>query len=92
MYGENREDITYMWQNYFYEEDNTLDMDLAFFIKDEDGKYNKFEEEHQQRAYTQQEIVNYLKDTGFSKIKIYGDFTFEEPTNTSQRIFFVCKK
>lgn len=92
MYGENREDITYMWQNYFYEEDNTLDMDLAFFIKDEDGKYNKFEEEHQQRAYTQQEIFNHLKDTGFSEIKIYGDFTFEEPTNTSQRIFFVCKK
>ncbi len=76
MYGENREDITYIWQNYFYEED----------------KYNKFEEEHQQRAYTQQEIFNHLKDTGFSEIKIYGDFTFEEPTNTSQRIFFVCKK
>jgi len=92
MYGENREDVTYMWQNFFYEEDNTLDMDLAFFIKDEEGKFDKFEEEHRQRAYTKEEIVGILNESGFDNIKVYGDFTFEEPKSTSQRIFFACKK
>lgn len=92
MYGENREDIAYMWQNYFDDEENLIEMELTFFIKDEDGKFERFEEVHQQRAYTEDEIVDMLKESGFSDIKSYGDFTFEKPNEESQRIFFVCKK
>ena len=47
MYGENREDIAYMWQNYFDEEDNLVEMELAFFIRDEeDERFDRFEETH----------------------------------------------
>ena len=52
----------------------------------------RFEEVHQQRAYTEEEILDMLKSSGFSKIKTYGDFEFESPKEDSQRIFFVCKK
>ena len=92
MYGENREDIAYMWQNYFDEEENLIEMELTFFIKDECGKFERFEEIHQQRAYTEDEIVDMLEKSGFKDIKYYGDFTFDKPSEESQRIFFVCKK
>ena len=93
MYGENREDIAYMWQNYFDEEDNLVEMELAFFIRDEeDERFDRFEETHLQRAYKEEEIISLLKKVGFNKIKTYGDFTFESPKNDSERIFFVCKK
>lgn len=92
MYGENREDIAYMWQNYFDDEENLVEMELAFFIKDEDGKFERFEEIHQQRAYTEEEIIEMLEEVGFSSIKVFGDFTFERPTDETQRIFFVCRK
>lgn len=92
MYGENREEISYMWQNYFDEDENLVEMELAFFVKDENGKFDKFEEVHQQRAYTQEEITEMLKSVGFNSIKIYSDFTFESPNKESERIFFVCKK
>ncbi|WP_042276153.1 class I SAM-dependent DNA methyltransferase [[Clostridium] dakarense] len=92
MYGENREEIAYMWQNYFDEEENLVEMELAFFIKDEDGKFERFEEVHQQRAYTQEEIIDLLKVAGFEHIKTYADFTFESPSGEDERIFFVCKK
>lgn len=93
MYGENREDIAYMWQNYFDEEDNLVEMELAFFIRDEeDERFDRFEETHLQRAYKEEEIISILKKVGFNKIKTYGDFTFESPKNDSERIFFVCKK
>ncbi|MGL6105261.1 class I SAM-dependent DNA methyltransferase [Romboutsia sp.] len=92
MYGENRDDITYMWQNDFDEEQNLVEMELAFFVKGEDGRYNKFEEVHHQRAYTEEEIIESLQIAGFTDIKSYGDFTFEKPKKDSQRIFFVCKK
>lgn len=92
MYGENRENVAYMWQNYFDEEENLVEMELAFFIKDEDGKFERFEEVHQQRAYTEEEIIELLQEAGFEDIKAYGDFTFESPKEDAQRIFFVCKK
>jgi ubiquinone/menaquinone biosynthesis C-methylase UbiE len=92
MYGENRDDIAYMWQNYFDDEENLVEMELAFFIKDEFEKFERFEEVHQQRAYTEEEILDMLKSSGFKNTKVYGDFTFEAPKQDSQRIFFVCKK
>ena len=92
MYGENREDVAYMWQNYFDSEENVVEMELAFFIKEEDGRFTRFEEVHQQRAYTEKEVLKMLKKAGFTNVKIYGDFTFEAPKEDSERIFFVCKK
>lgn len=92
MYGENREDIAYMWQNYFDDEENLVEMELAFFVKDEDGRFERFEEVHQQRAYTEEEILDMLQSVGFKDIKVYSDFTFESPKEDSERIFFVGKK
>lgn len=92
MYGENREDIAYMWQNYFDDEENLVEMELAFFVKDEDGRFERFEEVHQQRAYTEEEILDMLQSVGFKDIKVYSDFTFEAPKEDSERIFFVGKK
>ncbi|WP_343101635.1 class I SAM-dependent methyltransferase [Romboutsia sp. MSSM.1001216sp_RTP31141st1_G3_RTP31141_220114] len=92
MYGENREDIAYMWQNYFDDEENLVEMELAFFVKDEDGRFERFEEVHQQRAYTEEEILDMLQSVGFKDIKVYSDFTFEAPKEDSERIFFVGRK
>ena len=92
MYGENREDVAYMWQNYFDSEENVVEMELAFFIKEEDGRFTRFEEVHQQRAYTEKEVLKMLKKAGFTNVKTYGDFTFEDPKEDSERIFFVCEK
>ena len=66
MYVENREDVAYMWQNYFDSEENVVEMELAFFIKEEDGRFTRFEEVHQQRAYTEKEVLKMLKKAGFT--------------------------
>ena len=92
MYGENREDISYMWQNYFDDEQNLVEMELTFFVADENGKYDKHEERHLQRAYTEEEILDMLEEVGFTDVKVYGDFTFEQPEEDCERVFFVCRK
>ena len=92
IYGENREDVAYMWQNYFDPEEDLVEMELAFFVKDENGKFDRFLETHQQRAYTEEDIKDKLKDAGFKGIKAYGDFKFEAPSKDSERIFFVGRK
>jgi len=90
-FGENLDDVCYLWENYFDEESNTIEMELTFFIQD--GKYYKKEEEyHIQRAYKLEEITNVLNRLDFKDIRIYEGFNFNKPKRNSERIFFVAKK
>ncbi len=90
-FGENKEDVAYIWENYFDEEENIIEMNVAFFMKE--GKlFKRFEEIHYQRGYKNEEIILILESIGFKDIKLYKDFTFFEGDEKGERIFFVCKK
>ncbi len=41
---------------------------------------------------TQEEIHESLKQTGFSQIKTYGDWTFEQATEETKSFIFHCVK
>jgi len=50
------------------------------------------EELHQQRAYTSQELTEYLKQAGFSDIRQYGELRLRKPREGEGRIFFAARK
>ena len=53
--AEDREDASFIWDNYFDEEENINEYDLALFIPEEHSGeilYRKYEEVHYQKAYT----------------------------------------
>ncbi len=91
-FAEKREDVVYMWQNYFDPEEDLVEMELTFFVKNENGTFDRFDEVHQQRAYETEDILEKLADAGFRDIKAYGDFAFEKPKKDSERVFFVGRK
>ena len=62
------------------------------FVELTKKEFDKFEENHLQRAYKNEEIIELLKNAGFENIKTYGDFKLEAPQKDSERVFFVCKK
>lgn len=96
--GESREDLSYIWTNYFDDESRLLEMNLDFFVKieveegEEDNLYEKYTEIHQQMAYEDEEVKKLLYDVGFSKVEVYGDFSFDKPKKDAERMFFVAKK
>ncbi len=90
-FGENLDDICYLWENYFDDDNSTVAMDLTFFIR-EGNYYRKEEEYHIQRAYKKEEIINILSKVGFKDIEVYDGFTFDPAKNESERIFFKAKK
>ncbi len=77
IYCEDRENITYFWQNRWHERTQTVEMDLCFFIRENDGRYRRMEEHQEQRAWTDQELKNALLRTGFRAVCLYGDGTLE---------------
>lgn len=91
-FTEKRDDTVYMWQNYFDPEEDLVDMELTFFVKNEEGTFDRFDELHQQRAYVTDDIIEKLNDAGFKNVKAYGDFKFEKPKKDTERAFFVARK
>lgn len=90
IFVEDREDIFYVWDNYFHEEKNIAQFNLTFFVKKENGEYKRFDEEQFERAYSITEIVEALKKAEFTRIDYFDCFTFKKPNNRSERIIFVA--
>lgn len=86
------EENFYVWENYFEENEKIVNFYLTFFVKDDSGMYERFDEHHKERAYTVFDIENNLKKAGFKDIKYYEAFSFNEVNNKTNRINFVAIK
>lgn len=91
-YHENAEDFAMVWDTYADEAPHSVVHELTFFIQDDDGRFIRFDEIHEERTY---EILTYdilLEQAGFTDVKVYADFEDKEPQEHSARWFFVAKK
>ena len=91
-FAEDREESSFIWGNYYDEEDEINQYDLALFVKEEDGRYRKYEETHLQRAYEQETVEELIKESGLDLLHVYDAFTKEAPTEESERIYYVCRR
>ena len=89
-FGEEREDVAYLWSNRFDPTSRTISMDLTFFVRREDGLYRRFDELHVQKAHEPEKLAELLRTNGFSEIRIFGDRTFDAPAPDAQRIFLLA--
>ena len=56
--AENREEGSFIWENTYDEESGINEYALTLFLPDTDGRYEKVEEVHYQRAYPLEQIKN----------------------------------
>ena len=66
-------------------------MDI-FQLDEESGLWERGEELHEERAYTVEDLTQYLQEAGFRDIKVYGERRHTAPREGEQRIFFVARK
>ena len=91
-FGEDRDDVTYLWTNRFDEAAETVTMELAFFVREDGGLYRRFDETHVQKAHDPEHLAGLMQDNGFTSIRIFGDRTFRPPEADAQRIHFVAAR
>lgn len=89
---ENREEGSFIWDNYFDEEEQINQYDLTLFIKEEENLYRKYEETHFQRAYTLEKVKELLKNAGMEFVAAYDAFTKEPVKETSERIYIIARE
>ncbi len=88
-------DISYIWTCDYDETRMEIEHHLSIFNRqDVNGTqlYRKIEETHIQRAYPQQWIEALLRASGFEILSVSADFTFDTPTELSERLFFVARR
>ena len=90
--AENREESSFIWENYFDEGEMVNEYDLTLFIRDEDGRYSKYEETHYQKAFEISEVLKAVKEAGMELVAVYDAFTREPVKETSDRVYFVVRE
>ncbi|MVX66113.1 methyltransferase domain-containing protein [Clostridium chromiireducens] len=90
IYTYSSEEIFYTWENSF--EEDILNMFLTFFVRNETGLYEKFEEEHFERAYTEHYIEQILKECKFKVLSKFEGYSNNEVKANSERILYVLSK
>lgn len=82
------DDVVYIWDNSF--EDDIVDMYLTFFIK-RGNVYHKTYEQHQERAYKTEYILNLLKECGLICVQTFDNYENKKISKDTLRITFVVK-
>lgn len=90
--AENREDCSFIWENFYSCEDHINEYDVTVFERQEDGLYRRFTETHYQRGYTLEEMKTFLEKAGLIFVTALDEKTHKAPTETSERIYVIARE
>lgn len=91
-FAESREEGSFIWENYFDEEDGINEYDLTLFIKEEDGRFLRFQETHYQKCYKLETIQRLLTEAGMEYIGAYDAYTKEPAAEECEKILIVARE
>lgn len=89
---ENRPEGSFIWENYYDEEEQINEYDLTLFIQEKENLYRKFEETHYQRGYSLEKIRTLLEEAGMEFVTAYDACTKNPPREDSERIYIVARE
>lgn len=91
--AENRDEASFIWENYFDEEEQINEYDLTLFIRnEEDGRYDRFEEFHEQRAYPLARIEELIRESDMELVTMYDAFTHDPASEDSERVYVIARE
>ncbi len=90
--AENREEGSFIWENYYDPEEQLNQYDLTLYIRDEDDRYTRFEETHIQKAYALERVLELLQQAGMKAEQIFDSDTGKEVTDTTGKFCITARK
>ena len=92
-FAESRDEVSFIWENYFDMATQINEYALSLFVPldDEESVYRKFEEYHYQRAYSVAAVKEQAQRAGLRVTAVYDALTKEVAKDNSERWYFVLK-
>ncbi len=91
MFLDEDDDVYCVWRGEFDEESNICTYGMDLFQRQGDVWLRSCEE-HREYAYDAQTLTGYLRDAGFTSIRVYADRLMEAPREGEQRIYIKARK
>lgn len=86
------EDFVLIWETGYCSKENLWSVLLTVFSRTDSGLFKKFQEQHQEKDYEPDLIINLLDKTGFSLLGLYPTFSLEPTNGSEQKLTFVAEK
>lgn len=90
--AENRDDCSFIWENYYDEADQINEYDLTIFVRQEEELFRKFTETHFQRGYTLPVIRNLVERAGMRFVEALDADTHGPVRKESERIYVIARE
>ena len=86
------EDSYCVWRAVYDKRHRLCRYGMDLFQQANDGLWERSFEEHVERAYTPEELSQWLTDAGFAQVERFANLRLEAPEADELRIFFAAKK
>ena len=90
--AEDREECSFIWDNFYDEEEMINEYDLTVFVQEEGDLFRRYCETHYQRAYSLETVKSLIEKAGMEVLAIYDAFTYNKPKPDSERVYFVARE
>ena len=90
--AENREDCSFIWENFYDEESALNEYDVTVFVQEDGEIFRRFMETHVQRGYDVEQMKALLAAAGLELLITQDADTHEEVTEKSERVYMVAKE
>lgn len=99
--AENREDCSFIWENYYDEESSINEYDITIFkkadleLEEEESIVPLFEritETHIQKAYPPETVIRLLEEAGLEFVAAYEACTRQPVTERTERMYFIARE
>ena len=101
--AENREDCSFIWENFYDEESCVNQYDVTVFVQEgraedqtseaeADDLFRRFRETHLQRGYTLTQMETLIRMAGMEFVRALDADSLQEVTDESERIYVVARE
>ena len=90
--AENRENCSFIWENYYDPEKEINEYDLTVFVRREGELFERFTETHFQRGYRSEQMKALVERAGMKVLELMDADTGEAVTAVSERVYIVARE
>ena len=94
--AENREEGSFIWENYYDKEEKVNEYDLTLFIKesedDKEERFLRFTETHFQRCYSLECVKQLLQEAGMELVAVYDAYTKNPLREDSEKVTIIARE
>lgn len=90
--AENREECSFIWENYYDGDHSLNEYDVTVFVKENGDLFRRFVETHVQRGYSAERMTELVEEAGLEIVELLDADTLGDVSDVSERVYVVARE